>query len=125
MFRNAIVRLPGPSIVNGLTSGSQGKPDYNTALKQHLGYVEALNKTGLSVTILEEDDLYPDSTFIEDVALCAPGFAVITSPGAMTRRGETRNIKKVLQGFYSTIEEISLPGTLVSPNAPTLQEQHN
>jgi dimethylargininase len=112
MFRNAIVRLPGPSLVNGLTSGSSEKPDYKTAVKQHAAYVEALNNAGLSVTVLEEDDLYPDSAFIEDVALCTSGFAVITSPGALTRRGETRNIRKVLEGFFSTIEEISLPGTL-------------
>lgn len=112
MFRNAIVRLPGPSIVNGLTSGSSEKPDYQTALKQHAAYVEALKIAGLSVTVLGEDDLYPDSAFIEDVALCASGFAVITSPGAISRRGETRNIRKTLEVFFRTIEEVSLPGTL-------------
>jgi dimethylargininase len=112
MFRNAIVRLPCPAIVNGLTSSSLGKPDYVRAMEQHAAYVEALRYTGLNVKILEEDDLYPDSTFIEDVALCTAEFAVITNPGAESRRGEIKGIRHLLHEFYSTIEEITFPGTL-------------
>jgi dimethylargininase len=112
MFSNAIVRVPCPSIVNGLTSASLGKPDYKLAVQQHTGYVDALRNAGLNVRILYEDDLYPDSTFIEDVALCTIDFAVITNPGAPSRKGETRDIRDVLQEFYDTIEEIREPGTL-------------
>lgn len=112
MFRNAIVRVPCPSIINGLTSASLGKPDYKKALVQHTVYAEVLRKTGLNVKVLEADDLHPDSTFIEDVALCTPDIAVITNPGAESRRGETRGIRQVLQEYYETIEEITSPGTL-------------
>ena len=111
-FRNVIVRRPCPSVIKGLTSGSLGPPDYKRALEQHAGYVEALRNTGLNVKVLEEDDLYPDSTFIEDVAICTSEFAVITNPGAESRRGETRGIRLVLQEFYDTIVEITHPGTL-------------
>jgi dimethylargininase len=112
MFSNAIVRVPCPSIINGLTSVSLGKPDYSHAMQQHTQYVNALRSAGLNVRILYEDDLHPDSTFIEDVALCTVDFAVITNPGAPSRKDETRDIKEVLREFYDTIEEIKDPGTL-------------
>ena len=47
MFRNAIVRVPCPSIINGLTSALLGKPDYRKAMKQHSAYVDSTQKTGL------------------------------------------------------------------------------
>ncbi|MBK7133274.1 MAG: N(G),N(G)-dimethylarginine dimethylaminohydrolase [Bacteroidales bacterium] len=112
MFRNAIVRLPAASIVNGLTSADLGKPDYVKALKQHSLYTDLLRKLGLTVEVLPGNDQYPDSTFIEDVALCTKQCAVITSPGAVTRRGETEGIRMVLSGYYENIESISLPGTI-------------
>jgi len=111
-FKNAIVRLPSSSLINGLTSASLGKPDYFLALEQHKSYVEALGKSGIDVNVLKEDDMYPDSTFIEDVALCTKEFAVITRPGAESRRGETDGIRKVLEDYFRTIEEIKHPGTL-------------
>jgi dimethylargininase len=112
MFSNAIVRAPCRNIINGLTSASLGKPDYNLALMQHKNYVEALRIKGLNVRELEADNLYPDSTFIEDIALCTTDFTVITNPGAISRRGEIRGIRAVLREYYDTIEEIASPGTL-------------
>ena len=41
MFRNAIVRVPCPSIIDGLTTATLGKPDYERALEQHAAYTEA------------------------------------------------------------------------------------
>ena len=112
MFRNAIVRVPCPSIIDGLTTATLGKPDYVRALEQHKAYTEALKKCGLNVKVLEKDDLHPDSTFIEDVALCTSDFAAITHPGVESRRGEIQGIRNVLQEFYGNIEEIIFPGTL-------------
>jgi dimethylargininase len=112
LFRNAIVRKPCPEMVNGITTASLGKPDYNKALEQHGRYVEILQECGLTVKILEAESYYPDSTFIEDIALCTPQSVVITRPGALTRRGETTGIKYVLSQFYNNIDEINSPGTL-------------
>jgi dimethylargininase len=111
-FTNAIVRKPCPAMVNGLTTAQLGKPDYKKALDQHSRYVDALKECGLHVTVLDEDNEYPDSTFIEDVALCTPHCAVITNPGAPTRNGEKLGIKPVLKEFYKNFEEIKSPGTL-------------
>lgn len=112
MFRNAIVLSPSPAIINGLTSSNLGKPVYSLALEQHSKYIETLKQLGLKVRVLPGTDMFPDSTFVEDVAVCTPSCSVITSPGAKSRRGEISGISKVLEEYYSVIEMISLPGTL-------------
>ena len=112
MFSKAIVRTPGRSLINGLTSGDMGLPDYEKALVQHADYVIALQECGLEVQVLEADERYPDSTFIEDVALLTNHFAIITNPGAPSRKGETADIKGVLSAHFSFIEEVREPGTV-------------
>lgn len=112
MFTNAIVRLPSSSIKEGITSARLGKPDYILALKQHSEYTETLIRLGLIVEVLSSDELFPDSTFIEDVALCTKNLAVITNPGAKSRNGETVGIQQVLSKYFNTIEKIISPGTV-------------
>jgi dimethylargininase len=111
-FTNAIVRKPCPEMVHGISSSNLGKPDYRKAMGQHQKYTEALEQFGLSVKMLESDGRFPDSVFIEDVALCTPACAIITNPGAATRQGETAGMREVLSEFYLDIEEILSPGTL-------------
>jgi dimethylargininase len=112
VFTKAIVRKPCQGMVNGLTTANLGKPDFIKALEQHGRYVDVLKECGLQVTVLEADNNYPDSTFVEDVALCTRKCAIITNPGASTRNGEKLGIKPVLLNFYTAIEEIRNPGTL-------------
>lgn len=112
MFKHAIVRTPCPEMIHGITSATLGKPDYTKALSQHKEYVEALRSLGLEITILDPDSRYPDSTFVEDVALCTPELAVITNPGAASRIGEQDEMEGVIDPFYDTIEHILAPGTL-------------
>jgi dimethylargininase len=111
-FNNAIVRKPGKSMIHGLTNANLGLPDHEKALKQHIAYVEALKTCGLEVLELDEDENFPDSTFVEDTALLTPHCAIITHPGAQTRKGETIEIKKTLHQYYNTIEEINPSGTV-------------
>lgn len=110
MFTKAIVRTPGKSMINGISTAGLGLPDYELALRQHAAYIEALKKCKLEVTILPADEAFPDSTFVEDVALLTPACAIITNPGADTRRGEILSIKSVLKNFYVNIEEVHEPG---------------
>lgn len=99
-------------MVNGLTTAESGKPDFVKALEQHNRYTDVLRECGLQLTVLEADSEYPDSCFVEDVALCTSKCAIITNPGASSRNGEKYAIKPVLQKFYTAIEEIMNPGTL-------------
>ncbi len=112
MFRNAIVLEPAFSLKDGLTSSNLGKPDYYLASEQHSIYTKTLINIGLKVKVLPKNELFPDSAFIEDIALCTRSCAVITRPGATTRRGETTGIREVLREYYTIIEEIIYPGTL-------------
>ncbi len=110
MFSNAIVRKPSKSMINGLSDANLGVPDYQKALMQHEEYVRALIDCGLKVTVLDADENFPDSTFVEDVALLTPLCAIITKPGAPSRRGEIVAMRDVVKEFYSDIEEIVSPG---------------
>lgn len=112
MFTRAIVRKPGQSIVDGLRDTDIGKPDHQLALVQHAAYVEALKACGLEVLVLEADERYPDSTFVEDTALLTNACAIITNPGAPSRKGEIGAIKQVLPDYYTNIEEVIEPGTV-------------
>jgi len=112
MFKSAIVCRPGRAIINGITTASIGKPIYSLALEQHSKYIETLESLGLSVQVLPEKELQPDSTFIEDTALCTSQCAVITRPALSSRRGEIKGMWEVLKGYFQSIEEISGPATL-------------
>jgi dimethylargininase len=61
---------------------------------------------------LPRDEDYPDSVFVEDTAVLTDKFAVITNPGAPSRKGEVISIKEELLKLYAEIEEIQYPGTL-------------
>ncbi|MBA7576024.1 N(G),N(G)-dimethylarginine dimethylaminohydrolase [subsurface metagenome] len=115
MFKNVIVRKPGHSLVNGITSAPElGKPNYKLALKQHHAYIEALKSCGVEVTVLEADERFPDSCFVEDVAVVTKNCAIITNPGATTRKGEEEDMINVLKRFYleDKIEYIKDPSTI-------------
>ena len=112
MFTNAIVRTPGRSMVSGLTEANQGPPDYEKALEQHRQYIAALEACGLEVLVLDAEEAYPDSTFVEDAAVLIPDCAVITRPSAPSRVGETVAMTPVLRELYPKIERIVAPGTL-------------
>ncbi len=99
-------------MVNGITTAKLGKPDFEKALLQHGLYIEALRACGLKVHVLEADSRFPDSTFIEDVAVCTPHCGIVTNPGALSRRGERDAMFGVLSGFYQHVHEITSPGTL-------------
>ena len=113
MFTNAIVRTPGRSIVGGLSdSKTLGLPNYEQAIIQHQSYIDVLTKCGLDVLVLEPCEEYPDSTFVEDVALITPNCVIITRPGAPSRRGEVHEIEFVLKQKFNNIEAIEAPGTI-------------
>jgi dimethylargininase len=112
MFTKAIVRAPGATFASGLTSVELGAPVLELALQQHEAYCRALEDCGLSLTRLEPDDRYPDSTFVEDAAVLTERGAVITRPGAATRVGETEAIERVLRPHFEQLRAISEPGTL-------------
>lgn len=115
MFKNVIVRKPGKSICDGITSAPElEKPDYEKALKQHENYIETLKKCGVNVTVLEALEEFPDSCFVEDTAVLTKKCAIISNPGAESRNKEPEFMVETIKKFYSEdkIEYIKAPGTL-------------
>ena len=110
-FSHALVRPPGANFAAGLTT-SGGAPDLALALTQHAAYVAALTALGLEITALPADSDFPDATFVEDTAILVPEAAIITRPGAPSRRGETASIRAALSIRFSTVLSIDEPGTV-------------
>jgi dimethylargininase len=112
MFTKAIVRTPGANFATGLTTVDLGAPDLERALKQHEAYCQTLESCGLNLIRLAPDEEHPDSTFVEDTAILTPRGAVITRPGAPSRRAETSHISPLIHDYFSNIHTIEEPGTV-------------
>jgi dimethylargininase len=85
--------------------------DVDRARAQHLAYEAALRAIGCHVERLAAGDEMPDSVFIEDTAVVLDEAAVITRPGAPSRRGEGHATALALQPYRPLIH-IQPPGTL-------------
>jgi dimethylargininase len=112
LFTRAIVREPGRNFAEGLTSVELGAPEFELALRQWEEYCLALELCGLRLMRLEAEMRYPDSTFVEDTAVITEQLAMLSRPGAASRRGEVGAIAGVVRGFYPEAAKISAPGTL-------------
>lgn len=112
MFTNAIVRVPGSNFAGGLTTASLGEPHYDQVLIQHAHYCDGLRACGLSLTTLEADLRYPDSTFVEDAAVLTARGAILARPGAASREGEVETIRPAIDRFFASAHAIQAPGTL-------------
>jgi dimethylargininase len=85
--------------------------DITLAELQHREYRKLLASHGLEVLRIPADDAYPDCVFIEDTAIVLDELAVITRPGAPSRRGETRAVADVLER-YRPLVHIEAPATI-------------
>lgn len=112
MFKNTIVKTPGDTYINGLTTSDLGTPNYEKALEQHEAYIEALKKCNVEVHVMPKNNDFPDSTFVEDTAVLTAEFAVISNPGADTRNREIVEMEPAIKGFYDKIYYITSPGLL-------------
>lgn len=108
---HAVVRPPTANAGDGLTASDLGSPDIERMLAQHREYVRILRSLGIEVTVLDADDRYPDACFVEDTAVVAPEVAVVTRPGAPSRRGEEAAVEPWLAA-HRTIARIEAPCTV-------------
>jgi len=85
--------------------------DLEVARAQHAGYVSALKQLGCDVLELPAEADFPDSVFVEDTAFILPHAAVITRPGADSRKPETESITQALSPHIKLLH-IREPATL-------------
>jgi dimethylargininase len=85
--------------------------DLNIARAQHHEYVNVLKKLGCKVIELPAEADLPDSVFVEDTAFILPEAAVITRPGADSRKLETESIIPALSSFINLVH-VREPATI-------------
>jgi dimethylargininase len=108
----AFVREVSPSLSDcALTHLPRNSIDLNKATAQHGAYCELLQELGCEVHRLASHPSLPDSVFIEDTAVVTDELAILTRPGAVSRRPEVDAVAKALKGVRPT-ETIRVPGTL-------------
>jgi len=111
MFR-ALTRHVPQSFANALSAVPPDPPiDIALARKQHLVYCRALAACGASVTTLPDDERCPDSVFVEDTAVVVDEAALITRPGAPSRRLETEIVAIQLSAWLD-VTPMTEPATL-------------
>ncbi|MFN8384792.1 MAG: arginine deiminase family protein [Anaerolineales bacterium] len=85
--------------------------DVHIARAQHHTYVQALKELGCAVLELPAEDDLPDSVFVEDTAVILRDVALLTRPGADSRKPETDSIASALAP-YREIVRIQPPATV-------------
>lgn len=85
--------------------------DVARANAQHAAYAALLAELGCEVERLPEEPALPDSVFVEDAAVVVDELAVITRPGAESRRGETASVAAAL-ARHRRLAHIRAPATL-------------
>lgn len=96
----AIVREVGSALARCELSFVPRTPiDVGLAQRQHGAYCAALRSRGCELLELPVLEDYPDSVFVEDTALVFDELAVLTQPGAISRRGEVESVGMALSAF--------------------------
>jgi dimethylargininase len=108
----AVTRAVSPSINQCELSFVERRPiDVVTAMAQHAAYEARLKWLGIRVVSLPAAPEFPDAVFVEDPAIVLDEIAVITRPGAVSRRGEAESLAQALAP-YRPLRRITEPGTL-------------
>ena len=108
----ALTREVPPTIVNCELTHLEREPiDFRRAVEQHWQYEKALTEIGCRIERVAPLPDFPDSVFVEDTAVVLPELAVITRPGAASRRAEVKSVADVMCG-YRRVAFIDSPGTL-------------
>jgi dimethylargininase len=108
----AVTREVSATIVRcELTHLARMPIDVNRARAQHRDYEDALRAAGCSVVRVNAAPELPDAVFIEDAAVVLDEVAVITRPGAVSRRAETAAVADAV-GRYRPLQFISAPATI-------------
>ena len=108
----ALTREVSPSLARcELTHLAREPIDVARAVAQHAAYEAALAGLGCTLVRLRAEPDLPDAVFVEDTAVVLDELAVVTRPGAESRRAETASVARAL-GSYRTLRRIEPPGTL-------------
>ncbi len=108
----ALTRPVSASIADcELTHLDRSPIDLDLACAQHTAYEALLAALGCEVRHLPAADDMPDAVFVEDIAVVTPELAVLTRPGAASRRPEIPSVRDALAPFR-TLAALTAPAIL-------------
>jgi dimethylargininase len=108
----AIVREVSSSINDCELSFHARQPiDVARARAQHRAYQDCLAEMGVRIVSLPAEPELPDAVFVEDPAIVTDEVAIISNPGAPSRRPEANSLANVLSR-YRPLRFIAAPATL-------------
>jgi dimethylargininase len=111
-MRMAITRPVPASLADcELTHLNRVPIDVGRAAAQHDAYEAALQSLGCTLRRLPATDDLPDSVFVEDIAIVLDELAIVTRPGAASRRPERATVAPVV-AEYRPVRTIEAPGTI-------------
>lgn len=108
-----LVRQPAETLANGIVTHIEASPiDLERARAQWNGYVDAWRALGWDVAEVERRDDLADSVFIEDAIVVVGDTAIVTRPGADSRKPETEAAEAAAASLGLHIARIEGDGTL-------------
>lgn len=108
----AITRAVSPNIGQcELTHLDRQPIDLALAQTQHRQYEAALETLGCQLVRLPAEPTLPDSVFVEDTAIVLDEIAILTRPGADSRKAETASIAQALAP-YRTVQPVVAPAVV-------------
>jgi dimethylargininase len=111
--RTLLVRPPSSALADGeLTHLERVPVDADLAAQQWSRYVDVFRDLGWDVRELPAADSHPDGVFVEDTVVIFDDLAVLTRPGALSRRGEIESMRPATAATGREVVEITGPGTL-------------
>jgi len=109
----ALVRRPCARLSEGIVDHIERVPvDYELAVEQWEQYVDLLKQYEWEIVEADRADDCPDSVFVEDTMVVYQSVAMISRPGALSRRPEIVGAERAIERFGYTIDRIREPGTL-------------
>ena len=109
----ALVRRPSPRLSEGIVDHIERVPvDTALAVNQWEHYVALLRHYGWDTLEVAPADDCPDSVFVEDTMVVYKNAALISRPGAPSRRPEIVDAQRSIEKLGYSIDRIQEPGTL-------------
>lgn len=112
--RLALVRIPASNLDEAELTHLERRPvDQARADEQWDNYCAALVAEGWETVEVDAAPEMADSVFVEDAVVMFGDLAVLTRPGAESRRGEVDGVERAVRSIAGlTVERIEEPGTL-------------
>jgi dimethylargininase len=108
----AFTRALSPRITEcELTYLDRAPIDFARAAEQHETYQRLLQSLGCEIVAIHPAPDCPDGVFVEDAVVALDQVAVITRPGAESRRGETQSVALAIAA-YRPLRFIAAPATI-------------